>query len=291
MEASLEIWRNPGQIQDAAFQHSVLCQTYLPYRDPGDDVTLWEHEQGKASLTIQCLKEKHPEKEQYVYLGLPYGTKARLITAYLNTQAIITQSPLIDVDSSISSFIERIGLARKGKNVIEVKNQLARIAASIITLSYQESPGHMLNVRFSLVKSYDLWFPKDKPNKVSWPHQIELTRDYYAELLEHAVPLDERTLAALKNNAMALDIYAWLAQRLHRIPPGEGQEITWNQLRKQFGRNYSSLRKFKQVFKSTLEIVCRQYRDAKLADEYTGLRLFNSPSPIEKKLITYSKRS
>ena len=37
-ETGIDIWRNGGKVQDAAFQHSVLCQTSFPYRNPGNDL-------------------------------------------------------------------------------------------------------------------------------------------------------------------------------------------------------------------------------------------------------------
>ena len=36
-----------------SFQHTVFCQTGLPYRNPGDDVRLWQREQGAVSLLIK----------------------------------------------------------------------------------------------------------------------------------------------------------------------------------------------------------------------------------------------
>lgn len=291
----IDIWRNPGAIKDAAFQHSVLCQTYLPYRQPPSETTIWEHKQGNASLNIQSLQEKNPQTGEFEYLGLPYGTKARLIMAYLNTQAVKHQSPIIDVEGSITSFIERIGLSKKGKNVLDVKNQLARIAASIITLNYipEQTDGeatNTLNVRFSLVKKYDMWFPKDERQRVLWTSRIQLTEDYFSELCQHAVPLDERALAALKNNAMALDIYAWLAQRLHRIG-NKDQFVSWKAIKDQFGYNYKTMKKFKEVFRKTLSIVLTQYMDARIAEEKNkGFWLKNSPSPIEKKTIIMLKK-
>lgn len=54
-----------------------------------------------------------------------------------------------------------------------------------------------------IVTAFDLWFPKNK-QRVLWQ--------------KHTVPLDERALAGLAHSAMALDIYTWLAQRLHRVP-------------------------------------------------------------------------
>lgn len=285
-QSGLDIWNNPGEINDAIFQHSVFCQSFLPYRKVDDDLSLWEHVQGRVSINVQTIKQKHPLTGEFVNLGLPYGTKARLILAYLNTQAIKSGSPQIDVESSLSAFIEAMGLSKKGKNYNEVKNQLARIAASVITLNYVTEQNRSLNVRFSLVKKYDLWFPKEDNQRVLWSSQIELTNDYFEELVKHAIPLDVRALGALKNNAMAIDIYSWLAQRLHRIDRGKPQFVAWQNLKDQFGYGYHRMTDFKVVFRKTLAIVKTQYIDANLEeDENKGFWLKHSSPPIEKKSI------
>ena len=285
-ETAMDIWNNPGTVEFAAFQHSLFCQAYFPYRNPGEDVKEWEHVQGRASLIIQALKIKNPYTGELEHIGLPYGTKARLIMAYLNTQAVKNQNPLIDVEKTITSFVKELGLANKGKNITEVKNQLARIASSIITLNYITEEQRSLNVQFSLVKKYDVWFPKDEHQRVLWTSQIELTKGYFEELVERAVPLDIRALGALKNNAMAIDIYSWLAQRLHRIPHGKKQFVSWKNLKDQFGSNYKDMKKFKQVFRKTLDIVMDQYMGARLQeDKNKGYYLENSPTPIGKKSI------
>jgi hypothetical protein len=40
----------------------------------------------------------------------------------------------------------------------------------------------------------------------------------------------------LAHSALALDIYCWLAQRLHRIPADKPQLISWSALYDQFGQ-------------------------------------------------------
>ena len=55
------------------YQHSVFCQTSLPYRNPGDDVRMWERVNGKAHLQILAGSAMHPEKEEFVPVGLPYA--------------------------------------------------------------------------------------------------------------------------------------------------------------------------------------------------------------------------
>jgi hypothetical protein len=71
---------------ELAFQHTVFCQTSLPYRNPGDAVRLWQREQGAVSLRIEAGAARNPNTRQWVELGLPWGTKPRLILAHLNGQ-------------------------------------------------------------------------------------------------------------------------------------------------------------------------------------------------------------
>lgn len=55
------------------YQHTVFCQTGLPYRDPGATVREWQREQGAASLLIEAGKAKDPLSGKWVNLGLPWG--------------------------------------------------------------------------------------------------------------------------------------------------------------------------------------------------------------------------
>jgi len=268
-------------IEHAMYQHSVLCQAFLPYRNPGPDVQLWKKKQGKASLSIQCLYKEHPETGEDILLGLPYGTKARLILGHISSQAIITQSPVVNVQDSMTSFLNRIGVANTGRNIREVKNQLARIASSVIGLSYKVSDNQTINADFKLVRQYDLWFPKNEKQRVLWNSEIELSPDYFEGLMEHAIPLDERALAALSHNAMGLDIYMWLSQRLHRI--NGVQFITWKALKDQFGEGYGRMSHFKTQFRKVLKIVQLVYAGAKLEEiDNKGFNFYNSPAPIAK---------
>ena len=48
LRSSIDI--HDSSVERIAYQHTVFCQTCLPYRDPGDEVRLWEREQGRVSL-------------------------------------------------------------------------------------------------------------------------------------------------------------------------------------------------------------------------------------------------
>ena len=106
------------------------------------------------------------------------------------------------------------------------------------------------------------------------------------------MPLDESALYLLKDSALELDIYAMLAERLHRIPDnGKGQFIPWKELYDQYGGGYKQIRQFRDKFLKHLQNVHAVYSDARLEHEKStkgrakGLRLYHSKPPIQK-LIT-----
>lgn len=146
---------NPAEITDAIFQHSVLCQTFLPYRNPGNDITIWSHKQGNVNLAIQTNKILNPRTEEYESVGLPYGPKARLILAHLNSEAVKNQKKIIDVENSMSAFIKKIGLNTDTNTIKQIKEQLRRLTSSTISMGYAKD-GNGFQIDLKIVKAFDL---------------------------------------------------------------------------------------------------------------------------------------
>ncbi|MFX6149068.1 replication protein RepA, partial [Acinetobacter baumannii] len=89
---------------------------------------------------------------------------------------------------------------------------------------------------------------------------------YFNSLMDSAVPLDNRALMALKGSALALDVYTWLAHRLHRIE-GRGVTLHWKSLREQFAQEYTGKdadKDFKKKFVPALKKVLTVYPQAKV---------------------------
>ena len=68
-----------------SFLHSVLAQTFLPYRDP--KTRDYVRENGRASLVLTAGYLLDPTTRKPVLQGVPYGTKPRLLLIHLCTQA------------------------------------------------------------------------------------------------------------------------------------------------------------------------------------------------------------
>ena len=255
---------NPDQAREILYQHTVLCQTCLPFRDPGDEAREWERLNGNVHLKVLAGEAMHPEQGRLVQVGLPFGPKARMILMHINQQAIRQKTPEIQIQDTLSKFVRRaLNLDPKGRNMRTVKEQLARLSAASIRLGIVKD-GHAITVNSQIVTAFDIWFPKDDRQRVFWPSTVRLSLDYWESLKTHAVPLDEDHIARLSHNALALDIYAWLANRLHRVPANRPVTISWPALHGQFGQGYARLDKFRQVFRVALKEVLMLYKTARL---------------------------
>jgi len=289
LEASVSIATET--LEQIAFQHTVLCQTCMPYRNPGDEIRVWEREQGDIALLIEAGVARHPETNRWVKLGLPFGPKARLILAHLNAEALRSGSPKIEVERSLTAFVRRLQdptkRGKSGPNGYQIrafKDQLGRLSTALLRIA-TINDNHPFQIDEKVVSGFDLWFPKDEQQRVLWPSTIQLSLDYFVSLQKHAVPLDERALAALSHSAMALDIYTWLAQRLHRIPRGKSQPIRWAAIKGQFGGEFKRMNDFKETFRLALCQVLLCYPKAKIEANHGGLTLRNSPPPVSARMI------
>lgn len=269
--------------REISYQHSTLCQTCLPYRNPGETVRSWERLNGHVHLKVLAGEAMHPEKGRLTEIGLPFGPKPRLVLAHLNSEALRFGSPVIEIEDSLTAFVRRLRLDPKGRNIRSIKEQLTRLAAATIRLGVVKD-GHALTVKADIVHAFDLWFPKDDRQRVLWPSTVQFSREYFDSLTRHAVPLDERALAALSHTAMGIDLYCWLAQRLHRIVPGKPQLIPWTSLQAQFGWHYERIRDFRRVVTRTLGTVLSQYRAARISLDRRGLSLHHSPPPVARRM-------
>lgn len=275
IDSAVDISQNPIPL-DILFQYSLLCQTVLPYRNPSEDVREWESVNGNAVLNIEAGKIYDPQRLNSIEkgalqhttmspVGLPYGPTARLIMINIMTEAIIKKDKIIHLDNSMSAFIKRMGLPVTKYYISQVKEQIKRLAVARITFVYKhpDSEGRFVQINTGIVKGFDLWFPKDANQRTIWASTIRLHDEFYDDLVKHAVPIDERAVKALHNNAMALDIYCWLTQKLCRIPQGQESYVDWVSIHQQFGRNYKRINDFRKDFLKNFNKVLTQYPQAR----------------------------
>lgn len=274
--------------EDLSFQHSVLTQCSLPVGKPQDGVLVWERQQGRARLRVEAGSALNPKTGQYVQLPLPYGPKARLLLIHLNTEAVRRQSPIIPIEATMTAFFRRLmgdgTKTQDGRTSNLLKAQLSALAAATFRMGIAESD-RAFQMNTQVVHAFDMWLNRDESQRVLWPNTLRLSLDYFENLTKFAVPLDERAISTLAHSALALDIYGWMAQRLHRVPVGKPQFITWAALHEQFGQEYARIRKFREIFLGMLKQVHAAYPDGKFEVDGGGMTLSHSEPPVRKRLV------
>jgi hypothetical protein len=282
IEAAAEIMAERAKQID--YLHTVQCQCVLPYRNPGDEVRTWDRKQGSATLRIEAGAALDPKTKRFRELGLPYGEKPRLVLIHLASEAIRTESPVIDVEGSMTAFARTLGMETNGQQLKNLKDQLSRLAASSVRMGMVQQ-GRAYQVNTQIVTAFDLWYPDHPTQKVLWPSTVRLGQEFFESLERHAVPLDHRAVRAIAHSSFALDLYTWLAQRLHRIPAGRPQFIPWASLYDQFGQGFTRVRDFRRTFLKKLLQVRTVYPASRMDANEKGLTLYHSPTPVPSKNI------
>jgi hypothetical protein len=270
--------------QEIAYHHTVFCQTALPYREVAERV--WERRNGYVHISIEAGRAFNPDQNAWINVPLPFGPKARVLMIHLDTEAVMNQSRLIDIRDSMTAFVKTLqGRSPNGPELRKFRAQSVAISNATFRLfaSDGRNPAQQANV--PIVSGFELWYPKDDRQRTLWPSYVELSEKYYNTLIRHAVPLDNRAISALQHNALALDIYKWLAQRLVRVSAKEPAFLPWTAAQLQFGQGYGQIRDFRRIFLKTLRMVQNQYPGAKVETDEKGLKLHHSRPPIAPKQI------
>jgi hypothetical protein len=275
----------PGE-QDIAYLHAVLTQVSLPRRKMAE--RSFERRSGNATLRIDAgaFWNGSAFEEQ----PLPYGPMPRYMLAWFNTFAIRNHTQEIPIGHSARDFMERIGYAVSGGKrgtYTTFRCQAKALAACRLTLGMGAK-----SFKGEIIQEFEAWLDLDGQQRAVWPGRIVLSDHYYRTLEGAAVPLNHSALIALRGSALALDIYAWLAHRLHRITDRFGAVVTWPSLKQQFGEEYQDdhcgRAHFRQEFLRVLKVVKTLYPAAQVKEcidqhrKSYGLTLLPSPPPIAK---------
>ena len=249
---------------EVVYQHSLLCQVAMPASDP-DKERYWHVTNGRNSLMIQSGSIVDQRTNKIVEVGLPYGVTARLLFINLVSQILKnkkkyleTGSRLINIEDSMSAFIKRLGFPVTNHYIKNVKEQILRISRAQFTFVLG-GENKQIYEDIKLFSKHDLWYPQSSEQLGLWPSLVEPTREFTEFVINYAVPLDERAVSSLKEGALALDIYAWLAHRLCRVPEKTPDFVDWKSLYEIYGKGYKKVNKFKERFREALEKVLHVY--------------------------------
>ena len=266
-----------------AFAYSGWAQCALPHRRIKPD-QLWEVVSDRVRLVVEPghrpsgrLGDGPMEP-----VGVPFGAYARLILLYLQTEALRTNSREVALGGSWRAWSQRIGVPWGGSSGRAVREQAEMISRCRLTFHVQ-GMGRAGLVNQSIVDRADFI---EEGNGLQGRLSLEtakLSEGFFEQLKRHPLPLEENAIRALANNSAALDVYIWLAYRLHSL--SSPRLVTWRALKAQHGTSYKELYHFKARFPNLLGLAMAVYPEAKVDVVDDGVILRPSRAPVSARLV------
>ncbi len=264
--------------------HSGFAVTALPHRKPMDrakanEVDVWRQSNGPTTL----LARSGLEGDGQTPVGVPYGAYARHILVYLQTEAMRTKSREVELGASMNRFLGSLGLAVGGKTYRQIKEQSRRISACTLTFLYKDEHTDLRRNGAFVDTALFMSEPNVRQPQL-WDDRVRLNEQFFNDLCRHAVPLRHDALAQIANKSMAIDIYIWLAYRLHHVK--HQTQLGWPAVYGQFGAGFATQRQFKPEFMKSLRAALAVYPEARVeTHQKTGLTLCPSPPPVRKRMV------
>jgi hypothetical protein len=245
------------------FTYSGFALTSLPHKPQSELV--WRREGHNLTLLLESGRNRAGKA-----LGLPYGSYARFILLFLQSEAIRTGSREIELGRNMHAWLGSMSLSVGGKTYRLVTEQARRISGCRLTF-FADRSGQEIRSQGGFVKSSITMTDPHEDQPSLWQDRVLLDEDFYRALREHPVPLAESALRAIGPRSMVLDVYIWLAYRLHALR--KDVEVGWPSLYAQFGAGYKHIRQFRAHFIETLGLALAAYPDANVALTERGIVL------------------
>jgi len=269
--------------------YTGFCLTGLPHkRLPNDQA--WDKIGHKVRLLVEPGRVVRGKMAPQM-IGVPYGSRARMILLYLQTQAIRTGSREVELGRSMRDWLGRMGLSWGGETGKALREQAARIASCSLKFYWE---GEKVDgwVKGGFVRSglrfHDRGGDGDNRQSDLWEDRVVLDEVFYDSLRQHPVPLREMALCELSDRSVSLDLYIWLAYRLHTLKAPT--PVRWAALMQQFGSGYVRLRGFRENFIKALAPAVAAYPEARVEMNDDGLLLQPSRPPVAPRLVALAGR-
>lgn len=259
------------------YVHAGFAMTALPHKRI--EASEWLRDGADIRLRIESGKT-----HDGAVAGIPYGYVARLILLYLQTEAVKTRSREVELGRSMHSWLKAMGLNSGGKGYAAVREQSRRLSLCRLTF-YRLTDGGEAVLNGGFVREAILPNRDANNSQLSfWRETVVLDEVFYESLLRHPLPLRETAIRALAGRSMAIDLYVWLAYRLHHLT--RPTRVPWPALYRQFGGGFALPRQFKAHARESLALALAAYPEARVRVDDEALILMHSPAPIPERLKT-----
>lgn len=254
------------------FTYSGFALTSLPHKPQVENI--WRREGYNLTMLLQGGVDRTGNS-----LGVPYGSYARFILLFLQSEAVKSGSREIELGRSMRVWLGNMGLSIGGTTYRLVNEQARRISGCSLTF-YTDRDNKEIMRRGGFVDGSITMADIMTDQPMLWQERVLLNEEFYQAMRAHPVPLSETALRAIGPRSMVIDIYIWLAYRLHALKGDV--EVSWLSLNAQFGAGYGRLRDFRSGFLGCLELALAVYPEARVSVDERGVVLRPSRPAIAK---------
>jgi Plasmid encoded RepA protein len=267
---------------------SGWCQAGLPHKRLADSEG-WQIETEGVILVVEPgMRAGAAGKPESV--GVPYGSRARLIMLYLQSEALRTGRRDVALGRSLRMWLARMGIPQGGKSIAGVKEQAERISRCKLSFNITLPGLRARGMKQQAIVDSAIFLEAgaDETQGTLFTEVATLSEGFFERLRRLPVPLEDAAIRAINNNSMALDLYAWLAYRLHAL--NGPKSVSWIAMKKQFGNGFNRIDNFRAKFSENLRLAVAVYPDAKVDTEERGLVLMPSRPPVAPRLVAIPTR-
>ena len=281
---------------DDAFQvvYSGFAILSLPHKALPNITDAWERSLSSGKYLLRVEPGRLPIGGEWRNFGVPYGSRARLILLYLQTQALRQGSREIRLGSSLYDWLSKMRVPINGNNYKAVRDQANRIRAAKLAFSMsgltEDGRSFQGFKQDFIVTSGILFDNEDVRQPRLWDDTVILSETFYETLKAHPLPVNEAAIRAISNESWSIDMYLWLSYRLWRLE--RPTLVSWAQLREQFApsASYARLSVFRLKFLPVLRSALAVYPEAKVDLEskiQQGIILYPSPPSVPRERIDF----
>jgi hypothetical protein len=254
--------------------HAGFAMTSLPHKRIEEGV--WKREGHRTTLLVESGRSRAGG-----LVGVPYGSIARLILLYLQTEAVRTNTPEVELGRSMKSWMGRMNLTSGGKTYQLVTEQARRISACRLTFFTDRENGSETRHNGAFVQdSITFASVADDDQPMLWQDRVRLDPSFWRSLRDHPVPVREEAIQAIGTRSLAIDVYIWLAYRLHSLT--KSTPISWTAIHGQFGAGFRMVRQIKPTFIEALNLALAVYPEASVDITKAGILLNPSPPAVPR---------
>ena len=254
--------------------HAGFAMTSLPHKRIEEAV--WRREGHRTTLLVESGRNRKGN-----VIGVPYGSIARLILLYLQTEAIRTNSPEVELGRSMKSWMSRMSLTTGGRTYQLVAEQSRRISGCRLTFFTERGNGAEVRHNGAFVQdAISLTGVVDDSQPTLWQDRVRLDDRFWRSLREHPVPVREEAIKAIGTRSLAIDVYIWLAYRLDSL--SQSTPVSWTAIHGQFGAGFRLPRQIKPTFIDALSLALAVYPEARVDADKDGIILHPSPPAVPR---------